>query len=181
MAPQEPEQTEHPEAPAAEAPDAEVTVAQATEDVRVRMRRDLVVAMKARDRQAVEALRSTLARIDNAEAVDPESIDDEAFDEGVFDDEVFYDRASDPASAPPYAGGGHPAVAGSIRGVGAADMDRRVLTLEQMAGIVRNEVIEREAAADILERVGRPDQAERLRAQAKLLTTYLNPPAPPSA
>jgi hypothetical protein len=37
-------------------------------------------------------------------------------------------------------------------------------------------VTEREAAADILERVGRPDQAKRLRAQAALLTTYLDPP-----
>jgi uncharacterized protein len=157
----------------------------ATGGIRARMRRGLVGAMKARDRQAVEALRSALARIDNAEAVDPEAlddeaIDDEALDEGVFDDEAVDDRASDAAPAPSSAGGGHPAVAGSILGVGATERDRRVLTPEQMAGIVRNEVIEREAAADILERVGRPDQAERLRAQANLLTTYLSPPPPHS-
>jgi uncharacterized protein YqeY len=174
MPPQNSEETGRPEAT-----EAGATEAGATGDIRARMRRGLVGAMKARDQQAVEALRSALARIDNAEAVDPESIDDEALDEGVFDDEDFYDRASDVAPTPPSAGGGHPAVAGSIPGVGAAERDRRVLTPEQMAGIVRNEVIEREAAADILERVGRPDQAGRLRSQANLLTTYLPPPPPP--
>jgi hypothetical protein len=49
-----------------------------------------------------------------------------------------------------------------------------------MAAIIRDDVEEREIAADILERVGRPDQAERLRAQARLLTTYLDPPSPPA-
>jgi uncharacterized protein YqeY len=164
MAPRDPEETERPGA---------------AEDIRARMRRGLVTAMKARDQPAVEALRSALARIDNAEAVDLESVDDEAIDEGVFDDEVLDKQASDPAAAPPYAGDGHPAVAGSIPGVGAAEVARRVLRPEQMAGIVRNEVIEREAGADILEAVGHPDRAERLRAQAQLLTTYLTPPASP--
>jgi uncharacterized protein YqeY len=169
-------------------------------DIRTRMRRGLVDAMKARDQQAVAALRSALARIDNAEAVDPESIDpesidDEALDEGVFDpeeddaelfdaagfdDEVVDDEAVDAGPAP-YRDGRHPAVAGSVPGVGAAEVDRRVLTPEETAAIVRDDAEEREVAADVLERVGRPDQAERLRAQAKLLTTYLDPPAPPSA
>jgi uncharacterized protein len=144
MAPQPSEETERPEA---------------TGDIRARMRRGLVDAMKARDQQAVAALRSTLARIDNAEAVDPDALD------------------AEPAL---YRGEGHPAVAGSVLGVGAADVDRRVLTPEEMAAIVRDDVEEREIAAEVLVRVGRPDQAERLRAQAKLLTTYLTPPGPPS-
>ena len=138
MAPQHSDETERPEA---------------TEDIRARMRRGLVDAMKARDQQAVAALRSTLARIDNAEALDAE-----------------------PAL---YSGEGHPAVAGSVLGVGAADVDRRVLTPEEMAALVRDDVEEREIAAEVLVRVGRPDQAERLRAQAKLLTTYLTPPGSP--
>src|SRR5215217_288003 len=153
MAPQHSEETERPEA---------------TEDIRARMRRGLVDAMKARDQQAVAALRSTLARIDNAEAVDAEAGDAEAGDADALDDE--------PAL---YSGEGHPAVAGSVLGVGAADVDRRVLTPEEMAAIVRDDVEEREIAAEVLVRVGRPDQAERLRAQAKLLTTYLTPPGPP--
>jgi len=119
------------------------------------MRRGLVDAMKARDQQAVAALRATLAAIDNAEAVDAEVVD--------------ADLALD-------SGDGHPAVAGSVAGIGAAEVDRRILTPEETAAIVRGEVTEREAAADILERVGRPDQAKRLRAQAALLTTYLDPP-----
>ena len=149
MPPQRSDETEHPDA----------TEADATEDIRARMRRGLVAAMKARDQQAVAALRSTLARIDNAEAVDPEAVDPEAVDDG-------------PALGTDQ---GHPAVAGSVLGVGAAEVDRRVLTPEEMAAMVRDEVTEREVAADVLERVDRPDQAERLRAQAKLLTTYLDP------
>ncbi|QIS05207.1 hypothetical protein F5X71_25410 [Nocardia brasiliensis] len=38
--------------------------------LRARLRDALSVAMKARDRQAISALRATLAAIDNAEAVD---------------------------------------------------------------------------------------------------------------
>jgi uncharacterized protein len=153
MAPQHSEETERPEA---------------TEDIRVRMRRGLVDAMKARDQQAVAALRSTLARIDNAEAVVADAVDDEALDGEALD--------AEPAL---YSGEGHPAVAGSVLGVGAAEVDRRVLTPEEMAAIVRDDVEEREIAAEVLVRVGRPDQAERLRAQNKLLTTYLTPPGSP--
>src|SRR5215208_2892581 len=109
MAPQNFDATERPEA-------AQHT--EATEDIRARMRRGLVDAMKARDQQAVAALRSTLARIDNAEALDAE-----------------------PAL---YSGEGHPAVAGSVLGVGAADVDRRVLMPEEMAALVRDDVEERE-------------------------------------
>jgi len=148
MAPQHSEGTERPEA---------------TEDIRARMRRGLVDAMKARDQQAVSALRSTLARIDNAEAVDADGLDADGLD-------------AEPAL---YRGDGRPAVAGSVLGVGAAEVDRRVLTPEEMAAVVRDDVEEREMAAEVLERVGRPDHAERLRAQAKLLTTYLTPPGSP--
>ena len=148
MAPQHSEGTERPEA---------------TEDIRARMRRGLVDAMKARDQQAVSALRSTLARIDNAEAVDADGLDADGLD-------------AEPAL---YRGVRRPAVAGSVLGVGAAEVDRRVLTPEEMAAVVRDDVEEREMAAEVLERVGRPDHAERLRAQAKLLTTYLTPPGSP--
>ena len=180
MSPQHPEETDHPEV---------------TEDIRARMRRGLVDAMKARDQQAVAALRSTLARIDNAEAVDPEALDDEADGPEADDGEADVGEAdggeadvgeadggeADVGEAARYRGKGHPRVAGSVLGVGAAEVDRRILTPEETAAIVRDEVTEREVAADVLERVGRSDQAERLRAQANLLTTYLDPPvAPPS-
>ena len=149
MTPRHSEETERPEA---------------TEDIRARMRRGLVDAMKARDQQAVAALRTTLAAIDNAEAIE--------------NDEVVGDDAVDAGSVLD-ADGEYPAVAGSVLGVGAAEADRRVLTPEETVEVVRGEAIAREAAADVLERIGRADQAERLRAQAKLITTYLDPPAPP--
>jgi uncharacterized protein YqeY len=158
MASQHSEETERPEA---------------TGDVRARMGRGLVVAMKARDQQAVAALRSTLARIDNAEAVDADGLDADGLDADGLDAEAL---DAEPAL---YSGEGHPAVAGSVLGIGAADVDRRVLTPEEMAAIVRDDVEEREIAAEVLVRVGRPDQAERLRAQNKLLTTYLTPPGSP--
>lgn len=170
MPPQHSGETEYPEA----------TEAEATEDIRVRMRRGLVAAMKARDQQAVAALRSTLARIDNAEVVDPDGLAPGGEDAELFDVDGFDADAIDAGPAP-HRGEGHPAVAGSILGVGAAEVDRRVLTPEERAAIVREDVEEREVAADVLERIGRPDQAERLRAQARLLTTYVDPPAPPSS
>jgi hypothetical protein len=54
---------------------------QADDDLRDRLRRALPVAMKARDRTAVTALRSALAAIDNAEAFNP----DDALAEGMYD------------------------------------------------------------------------------------------------
>ena len=163
MPPQTPEATERPAA----------TEAATTGDIRARMRRGLVAAMKAKDQQAVAALRSTLARIDNAEAVDADGLDDEEEDPEPLGADGFGDEGED--------GDRRPVVAGGVLGVGAAEVDRRVLTPEEMAAIVRDDVEEREIAADVLERVGRPDQAERLRTQARLLTTYLDPPGPPSA
>jgi uncharacterized protein len=67
-------------------------------DIRIRMRRALTAAMKARDQRAVAALRSALAAIDNAEAV-------EAAGEGH----------------PP----GEGRIAGAVLGVGAAEVARR--------------------------------------------------------
>jgi uncharacterized protein len=100
--------------------------------------------------------------------VDAEGLDGEGLDAEDVDGE--------PAL---YPGGGHPAVAGSVLGVGAAEVNRRTLTREETDAVIRDEVTEREVAANLLERVGRPDQAEPLRAQAKLLTSYLDPPGPP--
>ena len=173
MPPEDSGDTQHPEA---------------ADDIRARLRRGLVDAMKARDRDAVAALRSTLAAIDNAEAVDAGTVDGEpihggAVDAGTVDGQRVDGRAvrgqavgGGPALG---TGEGHPPVAGSILGVGAAEVERRTLTREDVAAVVRDEVTERELAADVLERNGRPDQAGGLRAQAKLLATYLAPPGQP--
>ncbi len=112
--------------------------------LRQRLREALTVAMKARDRVAVAALRSTLAAIDNAEAVDrPASVDARLAIERI------------PV------------------GVGAAEVARRVLTEAQVEQIVRAEVAEREAAARDYDGAGRPDRAETLRGEAGVLAAHL--------
>ena len=115
--------------------------------LRQRLRAALPVAMKARDRVAVAALRSTLAAIENAEAVDrPATVDQQLAIERI------------PV------------------GVGAAEVARRVLTEAQVEHIVRAEVVEREAAAREYDLAGRPDRAERLRDEVGVLTAHLADP-----
>lgn len=118
-------------------------------DIRIRMRRALTAAMKARDQRAVAALRSALAAIDNAEAVEA-------------------------------AGEGHPPgegrIAGAVLGVGAAEVARRTLTPAETQAIVRQEVAERQTAAQAYERAGQSGPAERLRAEAEVLRAYLDDP-----
>lgn len=110
--------------------------------MRARLRGALVVAMKERDRVAVTVLRSTLAAIDNAEAVD--------------------------ATA-----GGSGAIESSPAGIGVADVERRALSDEDVARLVRSEVADREAAALDYDRVGRPERAEALRTEAQVLSSHL--------
>jgi uncharacterized protein len=109
--------------------------------------------MKARDRRAVAALRSTLAAIDNAEAVEAEAPDAAAGGE-------------DPAA--------ESAIAGAALGVGAAEVERRTLIAAETQAIVGREVAERESAADAYERARQAPHAERLRAEAELLNAYLD-------
>jgi hypothetical protein len=113
------------------------------------LRRDLAVALKTRDRAAVTALRSALAAIENAEA---------------------------PPAPPPTPGlvvSEH--VAGSVAGLGSAEVERRRLTEHDLRGIVEAERDERTAAALGYERLGRAEQAERLRSEADVLDRYLRP------
>ena len=116
--------------------------------LRERLRAALPAALKARDRVAVAALRSTLAAIDNAEAVD---------------------RAPDVDR--------NLGIERLPVGVGAAEVPRRVLTEAQVEGIVRAELAEREAAARDYERAGRPERADQLRGEAGVLAAHLAGPA----
>jgi uncharacterized protein YqeY len=115
--------------------------------LRHRLRAALPAAIKARDRAAVSALRSTLAAIDNAEAVDRP-----AADEGPL------------------------AIEHIATGVGANEVERRVLTAAQIEHIVRAEVVEREAAARDYDRAGRPERAATLRHEASVLVAHLADP-----
>jgi len=65
------------------------------------------------------------------------------------------------------------AVAGPDRhrprlGVGAGEAVRRDLSIEEMRAIVRAEVADRTSAADQYERMGRPQEATKLRVEAAL-------------
>lgn len=98
--------------------------------------------MKARDKVAVGVLRSTLAAIENAEAVVPAAVPSLAIEQ-------------------------------SPLGVGAAEAERRVLSAEDVARIVRAEVASRESAAADYERAGHPDRASALRGEAEYLAGFL--------
>jgi uncharacterized protein YqeY len=113
--------------------------------MRTDLRRDLTAALKARDRVAIAALRSALAAIDNAEAV--------PVDQSVHSTESEH-------------------VAGAV-GLGGAEVQRRQLTDTDLQAIVQNEVRERSVAARAYENADRHDLAERLRAEAEVLSRHL--------
>ncbi len=115
--------------------------------MRTDLRRDLTAALKARDRVAVTALRSALAAIENAEAL--------------------------PVDHAVQGAGEHEHVAGSAVGLGAGDAERRELTEADVRAVVEAEVHERSMAAGGYEEIGRADLAERLRAEAEVLSRYL--------
>ena len=114
-----------------------------TSGLRDRMGAALTASMKGRDRAAVAALRSALARVSNAEAV--------------------------PVDSAPRAG----AIEQARVGAGAADAPRRELTEADVRGIVEAEVAEHDHAARHLTDIGRPDDAARVAAQAEVLRRLL--------
>lgn len=99
-------------------------------------------AMRRREGNAVAVLRETLSAIDNAEAV--------ATQEG-----------------PTTAGDG--VIAGAVAGLGAGEVQRRALSVEEVAAVIARELEERREAAATYEKLGRPEEAERLREQVRLL------------
>jgi uncharacterized protein YqeY len=92
----------------------------------------------------VTVLRSTLAALDNAEAVDRSAATDQRL-----------------------------AIEQRPVGVGAAEVERLVLAPEQVESIVRAELAERETAAREYEAAGRPERAEQLRSEAAVLAAHL--------
>ena len=112
--------------------------------VRDRLRAALRQAMKERDSHAVSGLRSAIAAIDNAEAVEP--------------------------GAPERTAG---AIAGARTGLGAAEALRRELSAAEVAALVQSEVDERLTAADSYAAAGRHEPADRLRAEAAALRAHV--------
>ncbi|MFI8943652.1 hypothetical protein [Streptomyces syringium] len=103
--------------------------------------------MRARDKVAVSALRSTLAALDHAEAVPV----GEAALRGV-------------------------ALEHAPVGAGATEAPRRELSERTMVDIVRAESDERLEAAAQLTAPAHADRAERLRAEAAVLLRFLDGP-----
>lgn len=111
--------------------------------LRDRLRAAVPAAMKSRDRRAVFALRSALAAIENAEAVE--------LGESV--------RTGAIEAAP--------------IGVGATEAARRTLSEADIAAIVQTEIAERRAAAAAYEAGGQAERAAELVAEADALAAHL--------
>jgi uncharacterized protein len=114
--------------------------------VRARLRDGLTSAMRARDREAVSALRTTLAALDNAEAV------------AVTGESEAVESVH---------------VAGARAGVGAAEAGRRALSPAEVRGVVQSHVTERTVEADRYDAHGQPEVARRLRREADVLRPYV--------
>ncbi|GAA2054725.1 hypothetical protein GCM10009839_73790 [Catenulispora yoronensis] len=90
-------------------------------------------------------LRTTLAAIDNAEAVEVGEL----------------------------AGAGAGAIEASPVGAGAAEVARRELSEADVVGVVRGEIDELRRAAGVFEKSGRDDRGAELRAAAGMLAGFL--------
>jgi uncharacterized protein YqeY len=111
------------------------------------LRTDLVAAMKARRKDDVTALRTALADIDNAEAID-----------------VPQGRNVDASQH----------VAGAGAGVGSTEAPRRVLTIGEVRALLQAQVADRLDAATQYDNLDQPEMASRLRREAAALTKYLS-------
>ncbi|HEV2371918.1 MAG TPA: hypothetical protein VGS19_07110 [Streptosporangiaceae bacterium] len=129
------------------------------EGVRVRLREALRAALKSRDMVAASALRSVLSAIGNAEAVDT--------------------SVAAAAGVAPVPVGGNQFFAGAVTGLGAGEVARQALSAADVDRIVADEVSEREHAARTYEERGHLDRAERLRAEARAITSALARPRLP--
>jgi uncharacterized protein len=119
---------------------------QTEDDLRPRLRRKLKAAVRDRDRIAVSALRDGIAALDNAEAVEP--------------------GQDIPTQGSEY-------VAGGLVGLGAAEVERRILDTALQRSIVRAEIEARLAAATTYEEHGQSARAAELRLGADALLAVL--------
>ena len=116
--------------------------------LRAALRLGLTAALKARDRDALAALRTAIAAIDNAEAVPVPAPD-----------------AALPATS------AH--IAGARSGLGSSEAARRELSASELRDILRGQIAEHISEAGRYDTLGQADAAERLRRQAHALTAYL--------
>ncbi|MDT5187790.1 MAG: uncharacterized protein QOI28_41 [Mycobacterium sp.] len=110
------------------------------------LRARLMTARKDRDAIRVSALRSALSAIDNAETPDVEDLD------------------------VPAAG----TIAGSVAGLGAAEVPRRVLTGAAIRTLLRAEIDDRLLAAEQMDAGGQSERAAAVHAEAVVLVDLLS-------
>jgi len=111
------------------------------------LRKRIRAALGAKDKPALAVLRETLAAIDNAEAPAMAGSASPAQKEGPF--------------------------AGSAGSLGAGEVERLALTPEAILQLVEREIRERQEAAAEYTRLGRPQEAGVLVAQAELLAALI--------
>jgi uncharacterized protein YqeY len=109
------------------------------------LRRRLLAARSGRDAPATAALRASMAAVENAAAPAARALD-----------------TSTPSS-----------IAGSIEGVGTAEVPRRSLSAADVLAVVRAERDERLEYATEYERLDQAEAAADLRAEADVLTAVL--------
>ncbi|HEY9263066.1 MAG TPA: hypothetical protein VIQ11_00475 [Mycobacterium sp.] len=114
--------------------------------VRAALRAGLTSAIKTRDSDAVAALRSAIAVIDNAESVDP---------------------AGDAKAL------GNGSVAGSADGVGATEVERRNLSAADVSALLHDHVRDYLTEAQGYESLGRSAAADQLRRRAEIVRRHL--------
>lgn len=110
------------------------------------LRAQLMAARKGRDATQVSALRSALSAIDNAETPDVEDLD------------------------VPAAG----TIAGSVAGLGAAEVPRHVLPGAAIRTLLRAEIDDRLLAAEQMDAGGHSERATAVRAEAAVLVDLLS-------
>lgn len=116
------------------------------EALRATLRRGLTAALKTRDADALAALRSAIATIDNAQAVPAPDTEP-------------------PISSAQIAGA---QIAGARAGAGSTEAARRELGSSELLDILRGQITEYNREADRYEALGLADTAARLRRQAGL-------------
>ncbi len=114
--------------------------------LRLRLRAELMRAMKAHDPVVVAACRSALAVIDNAEAADV-------------------------SAAPPVEEG---TFAGGVSGLGAGEVARVALSDAEAIALLTAEMARWRAVASHHDSAAQPDRAARLRAEADVVAAILD-------
>jgi hypothetical protein len=116
--------------------------------LRASLRHGLTTALKARDTEALAALRTAVAAIDNAEAI------------------ATTDTHRRVTSAD---------IAGASSGVGSTEAVRRSLSSRELRDLVREQITEYAREAGRYDALGQPGAAQRLRHRARILAAHLAP------